>query len=147
MDCWRCKRPAHIYYAQQWSRCGHELGYAFPAEPQETVDEFDPQVRALVQRWLAAEGSAAGIRLGPIKPRYSHTMETSYLSFGCPHCDALFGDFFVRGEVLEAVVEDYATARFEVEVPALDLDGQQGHWCSPADDRSYCGAEALSEAA
>lgn len=45
------------------------------------------------------------------------------------------------------MVEDYATARFEVEVPALGLEGQQGHWCLPADDRSYCGAEALGEAA
>jgi hypothetical protein len=147
MDCWRCKRPAHIYYAQQWSRCGHTLGHAFPAEPNATVDEFDPQVRAFVQRWLAGEGRDAGIMLGAIRSRHSRTLETSYLSFGCPHCDALFGDFFVRGEVLEAAVEDYAVARFEAEAPAIGLDGLQGHWCLPAAGRSYCGAEALSAAA
>lgn len=141
MNCWRCKRPAHIYYAQHWSRCGHTLGYAFPAEPHDTVDEFNPQVRALVQRWLAGEGRSAGIKVGAIKPRHSRTLETSYLSFGCPHCDALFGDFFVRGAALDALVDDYAVARFEVEAPAIGLEGRQSHWCLPADTRFYCNPE------
>lgn len=146
-DCWRCKRPAQIYYAQQWTRCGHTVDFAFPSEPQELVDPFEPQVRALVQRWLTGEGRGAGINLGAIKTRRSRTREASYLSFGCPHCDALFGDFFVRGELLDAAIDDYAVARFEVVLPAIGLEGRQGHWCLPMDDLSYCGPATMQRAA
>jgi hypothetical protein len=147
MDCWRCKRPAHIYYAQQWTRCGHTVDFAFPSEPHELVDRYDPQVHALVQRWLSSEGRGAGLNLGAVKTRRSRTLETSYLSFGCPHCDALFGDFFVRGELLEAAVDDYAVARFEVVLPAIGLEGRQGHWCLQIDGLPHCDREAMQEAA
>ena len=58
-----------------------------------------------------------------------------------------FGDFFARGAKLEALVDDYAVARFEVEAPAIGLAGRQSHWCLPPVTRSYCNSEALSEAA
>jgi len=142
MDCWKCHKPAHIFYAQQWSRCGHELAYEFSREREDTLDRFEPQVLALVRTWLAGAGRAAGIRLGAIKERYSRTMESSYLSFGCPHCDALFGDWFVREVVMEAVLYDQAVASFEAELPAFGLEARQGHWCLPADGFAYCDAQA-----
>jgi competence protein CoiA len=45
MDCWRCHRTAHIFFARQHSRCGWEpdsLRYG-------DVDEFDPALLALVR--------------------------------------------------------------------------------------------------
>jgi hypothetical protein len=135
MDCWSCRRRAHIYFVHEHSRCGWE-----PSSLQYSdADPFDPVVVALVQRWLAAEGRAAGIQLGAIKSRHSRTMETSYLSFGCPHCDKLFGDWFVRDAVMEAHLYDQEVAGFDVEARSTSLIEQQAHWCLPADGRSYCG--------
>lgn len=37
---------------------------------------------------------AGGLDIGEIRLRYSKTLNRSYLSNGCRHCDALFGDFF-----------------------------------------------------
>jgi hypothetical protein len=53
----------------------------------------------------------------------------------------------VRGELLDAAVEDYAVARFEVVLPAIGLEGTQGHWCLPMDGLPYCGREAMQQAA
>jgi hypothetical protein len=38
--------------------------------------------------------------VGEIKVRSSRTAGTDYLSNGCPHCDALFGDFYLYSEEL-----------------------------------------------
>lgn len=143
MDCWKCHRPAHIFFARQHSRCGwnpDSLRYG-------GVDEFDPALLALVRQWLAGEGRGASVELGEIKPRYSRTMETSYTSFGCPHCNAIFGDWFVREAVMEAHLYDQEVAGFDVERPALGMAGTQGHWCLPTDGVSYCEAVAVGRAA
>jgi hypothetical protein len=139
MDCWRCHRRGHVYYAQQLSCCGHEIGFALASEPRDSgVDPLQPEVIAVVRNGLAGAGRGSGIALGAIKKRYSRTVESSYLSFGCPHCDALFGDWFVREAVLDAAIDDYACARFEVERPMLGGADVQGHWCLPPDGSSYC---------
>jgi hypothetical protein len=143
MDCWKCRKPAHIYFVRQHNRCGwapNSLRYA-------DVDEFDPAVLALVRQWLAGEGRGTNVKLGEIKPRYSRTMETSYTSFGCPHCNSIFGDWFVREAVMEAHLYDQEVAGFDVERQALGNADQQGHWCLPADGVSYCSAGAARQAA
>ena len=91
-----------------------------------------------MRNWLASAGRGSGVALGAIKNRYSRTVESSYLSFGCPHCDALFGDWFVREAVLDAAIDGYACARFEVEHPMLGRADVQGHWCLPPRGSSYC---------
>jgi hypothetical protein len=59
MDCWRCHRRGHIYYAQQLSRCSHEIGFALTSEPRDTgVDPLDPEVIAVVRDWLAGAGQS-----------------------------------------------------------------------------------------
>lgn len=39
-----------------------------------------------------------GLKMGRIKPRYSRTMEASYLSNGCVRCDRIFGQHFEAAE-------------------------------------------------
>jgi hypothetical protein len=74
-------------------------------------------------------------------------MEASYVSFGCPHCNALFGDHFVREAVMEAHLYEQEVAGFDVERPAVGNLDQQAHWCLPADGVSYCGTDAAHRAA
>ena len=52
----------------------------------------------------------------------------------------LIGDGFVREAVLDAAIDDYACARFEIERPMLGRADAQGHghWCLPPDGSSYC---------
>ena len=46
--------------------------------------------------------------------------------------------WFVREAVLDAAIDDYACARFEVDHPMLGRADVQGHWCLPPRGSSYC---------
>ena len=76
---------SHIYYI------GHPCG----ASPD---DSFHPNIVTFVKN-LKEEDIGKKLLLGDIKERYSKTAQYSYLSFGCFHCDAIFGDFYVFQEV------------------------------------------------
>lgn len=44
--------------------------------------------------------------IGEIKKRYSKTVQDSYLSNGCNSCDAIYGNFYLREELLEFQIHD-----------------------------------------
>lgn len=140
MDCWKCRRPAHVYYATQSTRCGHEIPYALTRDGRgDDVEPFDDRVLTIVRGWLAGEGRDRGIRLGAIKRRYIKTVGGSYLSFGCPDCDAIFGDWFVRQAVIDAMLDGYACASFDSDIPMIGAHEREAHWCLPRPGWPYCG--------
>jgi hypothetical protein len=49
--------------------------------------------------------------------------------------------------MIDALTDHYSVANFEVDVPAIGVEGRQGHWCLPADGSSYCGQKAAQRAA
>src|SRR5262249_18475914 len=99
-ECWKCKKASHVYYlSEPISDCGLEL----EGDPLWDDDKymFAPEIVAAVREYLATdEGNY--LRLGAIKKRYSHTVQASYMSFGCYHCDALFGDYELQYDIMDA---------------------------------------------
>lgn len=121
-DCWSCKKTFHIYYVHNLkSSCGDEVG----------IDLFDRQMIAMAIDFVKSpEGQH--IQLGYIKKRYSKTVNDSYVSFGCPHCDAIVGDFFLRHDILMRApyYEDEAPAILEKEITlSSQLGRTYPHWC------------------
>jgi hypothetical protein len=134
--CWRCKERSYIYYIDKpfVSACGVELQEHWLSA--ELI--FQGEIIALAQRFLATE-EGRRLKMGSIKPRYSKTVEHSYISFGCAYCDALFGDFFVQEDTFlarsgrfhpTAVVEETIALRSRVAVT-------YPHWCY-SDDGVCC---------
>lgn len=157
MPCWRCGVIGHFYYARQMSVCGHAIAGHVTRSGEvdnNVVDPFDPAVRSLVEEWLASDGSSAGVSLGEIKPRYSKTANESYMSFGCADCDAIFGEWFVRREMLDALYDEDQLTQFEAEAPFIappvhEEDEEesawdkwaseaQAHWCVMRDGAHCC---------
>jgi hypothetical protein len=110
-----------------------------------SLDPFEPDVVAAA---LAFRRSPAGqgLRVGAIKSRYSRTMGESYLSFGCPWCDALYGHFYLHEAVIDAhsALEDGngAAAVFEADVVFRHPTSEpQPHWCYP-EDGTFCDSPA-----
>lgn len=48
-----------------------------------------------IHRYIA-DHPEKGFVMGEVKERYSKTMNKSYMSYGCPKCDGIVGDFYLR---------------------------------------------------
>lgn len=79
--CWRCGTETRIITFIEVT-----VG---PFKAERTIHELpDNLVEQVVQKLPPGE------QVGVIKQRFSRTVEHSYLSNGCFHCDALIGEFF-----------------------------------------------------
>ncbi|TPL76241.1 hypothetical protein FJ941_25540 [Mesorhizobium sp. B2-3-13] len=79
--CWRCGAETRIITFIEVA-----VG---PYKAQRTIHDLpDNLVEQVVQKLPPGE------QVGVIKHRFSRTVEHSYLSNGCFHCDALIGEFF-----------------------------------------------------
>jgi hypothetical protein len=67
-------------------------------------------------------------KIGEVKKRYSKTVQDGYLSFGCYSCDAIFGDFFLFEDKIEA----YDSGRIETVKTIIEIEdllSKGPHWC------------------
>jgi hypothetical protein len=91
--CFKCKKPIRVVrgLTVQGDRTCPEIGtFSFSlAELEEGVAD--------AERWIEQEFPAARLlpyAVGPVKRRFSHTVQDRYLSNGCIHCGALQGRFY-----------------------------------------------------
>jgi hypothetical protein len=82
-ECWSCHRSARVITSIAVAYGPFSCQFSIPE-----ITNF-PAVFEIVRGRLPP--TFAGVA---IKPRYSKTQERTYLSNGCIHCDALFGQFF-----------------------------------------------------
>jgi hypothetical protein len=140
LTCWKCRRKHHIYYIEGDYRsvCNK------PAlEPNNELGEiplrFRPEIIKAAQTFLYTE-QGKSLQMGIIRTRYSKTIDDSYLSFGCPWCNAILGNHYYFDEVCEAFysLDDAQKVFHEVELTSNpDLLEWTSHWCySP--DRVFC---------
>ncbi|MFE0137376.1 hypothetical protein ACFWY6_38330 [Streptomyces sp. NPDC059037] len=109
--CWKCGETATCVVG------------LYPVRPSRTdcwVRSVDETSRVWVKDMLQAAGLTQ--LASSIKPRWSSTMRSRYLSSGCWNCDALQGDFPVDEEASDRVREGGVEALETVlvaEVPTL----------------------------
>jgi hypothetical protein len=91
--CFKCKKPIRVVrgLTVQGDRTCPEIG-TFSFSLAELEEGF-----ADAERWIEQEIPAARLlpyAVGPVKRRFSHTVQERYLSNGCIHCGALQGRFY-----------------------------------------------------
>ena len=123
--CWRCHRACHIYRVDDpdlLSRHGQPIA-GFDESFREPA-EYHPGVLRGVREF---QGTAEGrkLLLGQIKRRYNKEAEQSYMSQGCPHCDVLFGESYLR-DTRDA--HTVAALCVPVDLPK-PLSREGAHWC------------------
>lgn len=138
MTCWKCKELNHLFYVATpfYSSCHAQI------KPEEALwesnsVEYNPEIIAAVKDFIKCRPNLA-IKLAEIKERYSNTVGSSYMSFGCNKCDSIFGDFYVMDAKLDAMYDEEATS-FDGEIKLLQTyEMNIPHWCFP-DNGLFCG--------
>jgi len=126
--CWKCGTLQHIYFLQDTvkSKCGLEMDFLGSMWDDEDF-KYNSQILNAVNNFTKTE-EGQQIRMGQIKKRFSKTVGHSYMSFGCFKCDAIFGDWFLNEDIIEAKM--YGTSfELNVEIKLPDIVVQQNHWC------------------
>lgn len=135
--CWKCGTINHIYYIAPFrSACNTEITHDESMWASDKYS-FRPEILNIIKEYASSD-KGKRLNLAVVKERFSHTMGKSYMSFGCNHCDSIFGDFYVKDSILNAsygygVVD---THTFDVDFN-LDLRQNIPHWCHPG-EHSFC---------
>ena len=96
--CWKCDHLVGLYFVKNILGPDNRKYYS--------LDEFyfNPIVIESVRKYITQHPELK-IEIGEIKERYSKTMDSSYKSFGCPSCDAIFGNFFLHDIIIDLYYE------------------------------------------
>lgn len=100
-ECWRCKESTTVVAGIRYKEDVYGMYH-------EHIPRFDFTVRDIPQADINIINNqlASQMRFGTLKPRYSKTVNSSYMSNGCFHCDALLGAFFEEYDHEEADVTE-----------------------------------------
>lgn len=137
MNCWKCKEVNDIYYVDTvfYSACNAMI------QPHEAMwdssnMEYRPEIIELARKFVE-DRKDLNLKLGRIEKRYSHTVDTSYTSFGCYKCNSIFGDFFVMEAKIDLMYEENnLTLQGEIELME-NIELEIPHWCFP-DNNQFC---------
>ena len=127
-SCWKCGKPQYIWTVEQnlLTVCNQDFYLMGSMWDDEDIDK-NPKIYEAVKHFLQTESSKC-LKIGQLKKRYSKTVRDNYLSHGCFYCDAIFGDFYINTEKLEAQ-NDHSNIRHIVEID-LRVEKTEGkHWC------------------
>ena len=103
IECWHCHKPHFVFYTrylvdENGTRYDDD---DFDIECNENNElnipnlQFGDEILELVKKYID-EHPEKNIVMGEVKKRYSNTSKESYMSFGCPDCDSIYGDVYLR---------------------------------------------------
>jgi len=144
-SCWKCGKLQDLYFLPGTveSKCGHDLYLSNTMWDGGDLAK-DPEIVEEVKN-LVDPKSNKPYQIGEVKPRFSRTVEKVYPSFGCYYCDAIFGDFFLSRERLEAS-NDPNNTKHNLSINLKGVydkdhdefaDAEAGHWCYN-EEKSFC---------
>ena len=138
-ECWKCRNVYHVYGLNQFrTACNTEI-YDHEKDQMWGNKEllFNPEVVSKIKEYAVTQ--ADKINLSVIKERYSNTVGRSYMSFGCPKCDAILGDWYYMHDALFAsAYGDGVVDRLELHLESdLNITQDLPHWCHPG-DHDFC---------
>lgn len=91
------------------------------------IDLFQPEIIESVKRFLSGHPNL-NYPMGEIKKRLSKTRNENYMSFGCPKCDGLVGDFYLHNAILDWGYEEDDEYVHIVEIGEPGLKLEYKHW-------------------
>ncbi|EDP96389.1 hypothetical protein U8527_09780 [Kordia algicida OT-1] len=134
--CYNCGENQHAYFIEETlqSICGIEIYIGNSMWNSDSL-KYHPNIVNSVLNYEKSE-HGSHLKIGEIKERYSRTTRSSYMSFGCYKCDALFGDWYLQEDIREAKLYGSEEIIY-VEIESIDLKDHSFHWCY-SETKNYC---------
>ena len=128
IECWKCKTRQHVYVIQDTliSKCGQPIEI-HDTDWNNNSLKHNHQIHEAVSNFMKTE-KGKFIRIGEIKERYSHTIKSSYMSFGCLKCDSLFGDFHMPNVYIYKIQHKRCFSIF-ANIKIHSIKEEKTHWC------------------
>lgn len=111
VECYFCNSPHHVFFVRYLvDDKGKkydltDFTHSYHEEEVELPDlQFGEEILGMVKRYIA-EHPEEKIVMGDVKERYSNTREYSYMSFGCPKCDGIYGAHYLGDLEMEIIYE------------------------------------------
>lgn len=109
-ECYFCGKPYYIYSVYSMvdangNRISHDKRIDFELEGLIPDLVFGKEVQSAVRRFIV-DHPEKNIMLGTIKERFSRTRNEGYMSFGCPECDGILGEYYLTEYQNEAIYEN-----------------------------------------
>lgn len=116
MNCWKCGAKNHIYFVEPYIE-DTDPSINFPDTTLWSNDKpsFNSEIIQKIKEHLSIINDNK-IIMASIKKRYSHTTQSTYMSFGCTKCDAIFGDFYVNNAECDAHYGDNVICEFDIKI-------------------------------
>ncbi len=111
--CWKCKRENDTYFVYKtFSEDGMDI--------EGGIDSLNPILVKGIQEYIRNHPER-NLVLGQIKPRYSRTVNGTYMSFGCAYCDSIFGAYYQSDDFMEMIysAKSLPSAIIELDEPIL----------------------------
>lgn len=132
----------HVFYwVRECYKCHREMVWAYMVKRYESengavvdpyycgsreFDVFNPTIVGKVEEYFA-EHPELKVHLN-IKPRYSRTRDEEYLSFGCYHCDAIYGDHYYYVATCDLIYVDDPEHTIKIDVEDMGVVIDYHHW-------------------
>lgn len=109
VECYFCHAPHSVffvrYFVDETGKKYDEMNVDYELNRSNIPDlRFGDEILELVKDFIDSHPEK-GIVMGEVKERYSKTRDENYMSFGCPKCDGLVGDWFLNDLWMELVYE------------------------------------------
>ena len=98
-ECWKCHLPYDAYFIV---RLGLGPNHQMTDFPGSIINPLEPTIVDAVKKYLQ-EHPELRYLMGEVKSRHSSVVGDNYMSFGCPHCDAIYGDFYLKDDIMEEI--------------------------------------------
>ena len=123
-ECYKCHDTYDLYYVNAMSS---DMGAEFYNDCEINDMQFMPEVVEAVTKFHT-ERTEFESKLATVEGRYSNMMGETYTSFGCPHCDAIYGSFYYQDYKLDLCYEDLEDL-VKIDVSNRNIVLPVSHWC------------------
>ena len=122
-NCWRCHKPHSIPFVrylvnEKGTRVKDDNHYSEQSKINIPDLRFGKDFLDIVKSYIENHPEK-GFVMGEVKPRHSKTKNEEYMSFGCPECDAIVGDFYLNDLEMDLiyVTDENKMDRIQLKTP------------------------------